>query len=75
MPGMPARGDIKPRPPPAKEVWLAAFEVELLKLRPHLAPEFGTSKLIHAMAVQAYAQGEPDPVKAAKDFHKRQPKQ
>jgi len=55
-------------------MWLAAFEAELLKLRPHLAPAFGTSKLLHAMAVQAFAQGGPDPVKAARDFHQRQPK-
>ena len=71
---MPARGDITPRPPPAKETWLAEFEAALLKLRPHLAPEYGSSKLLHALALQAYAQGEPDAAKAAGEFHKRQPR-
>jgi hypothetical protein len=54
-----------------RAAWLAAFEAEMLELRPHLAPAYGSSKLLGAMAVLAYATREVDPVKAAREAHKR----
>jgi hypothetical protein len=57
--------------PMTRDAWIAAFVDELLRLRPYLRPSYGHSKLVLAMAAQAYATGEPDPVKAAREAHGR----
>jgi hypothetical protein len=51
--------------------WTLRFVDELQRLRPHLKPKSGTSKLLHAKAALAYATGEPDPEKAARAEHAR----
>jgi hypothetical protein len=51
--------------------WVARFVDELQRLRPHLKPKYGTSKLLQAKAAVAYATGEPDPEKAARAEHAR----
>ena len=54
-----------------RTTWIHAFVTELTRLRPHLKPGYGgTSKLLQAMAAQAY---DPvvNPVTAAREAHAR----
>jgi hypothetical protein len=69
---MPARGDVKPPAPPAKDVWLAAFEAELVGLRPHLATIGGKVKRSIALAQWVTHSGDP-PAEAARAWHKANP--
>jgi hypothetical protein len=54
-----------------RDAWITAFVDELQRLRPYLRPSYGHSKLVLAMAAQAYATGEPDPERAAREAHER----
>jgi hypothetical protein len=47
-----------------RTAWINEFTDELHKLRPHLKPGFGTSKVSEAIALQAY-DGKLDPKVAA----------
>jgi len=51
--------------------WILRFVEELQRLRSHLKPKYGSSRIAHAHATQAYATGEPDPEKAARAVHAR----
>jgi hypothetical protein len=51
--------------------WILRFVDELQRLRPHLKPKYGASRIAHAHAAQAYVTGEPDPEKAAREAHQR----
>ena len=67
---MPARGAPKPPPAPSeKDDWLAAFEAELIKLRPHLDTGLGGNKLLTAIANQAWAARKGGPEGAARAWH------
>ena len=58
------------RCPMDRPTWIHAFVVELTRLRPHLKPQQGTSKLLQAMAAQAYSPAV-NPVTAAREAHAR----
>lgn len=51
--------------------WILRFVDELQRLRPHLKPKHGTSRIALAQAAQAYSTGETDPEKAAREVHER----
>jgi hypothetical protein len=50
--------------------WIAAFVTELERLRPHLRPQFGGSKILLAIANREYSP-DTDPVEAARRYHER----
>ena len=54
--------------------WINAFTDELQKLRPHLAPGFGTSRIVQDLASYTYANGgmREDPAAAARKYHDRE---
>ena len=55
-----------------RAAWVQAFLAELLRLRPHLAPTYGTSKFLEALAATEYtAAPETDPAMAAQRYHER----
>jgi hypothetical protein len=53
-----------------RTTWIAAFVVELLRLRPHLRPKHGRSRLVDTLAAQAYDPAV-NPVTAAREAHER----
>jgi len=55
-----------------RPAWIEAFIDELQKLRPHLQ-QYGTSKVAHALALNAY-DPKIDPKAAARKFHEQQEK-
>lgn len=54
-----------------RTAWTADFIAELLRLRTHLQPEFGTSKFAQALALNSY-DPKVDPKAAAQAYHARQ---
>lgn len=52
-----------------RDEWILRFIDEMKRLRPHTRTQYGPSKLLHAQAAQAYATGEADPEKAARELH------
>jgi hypothetical protein len=54
-----------------RTTWVHAFITELQRLRPHLAPSFGSSKVARALAAQAYRPGNTAPEEAARTTHER----
>jgi hypothetical protein len=55
----------------SRDTWIARFADELQRLRPYLRPSFGHSRVVRAMAMQAYRQGDEAPEAAAKAVHER----
>lgn len=52
-----------------RPTWIAAFVAELIRLRPHLAPQHGiTSRVAQTLAAQAYSPAV-NPVTAAREAH------
>jgi hypothetical protein len=67
---MPAR---KPtvRQESRKQVWLSAFVDELMRLRPHLVPEYGTSEALQSVAMDQWTlHADDDPAATAHAWHK-----
>ena len=56
-----------------RDEWLSRFADELQRLRPHLRPQFGVSKVVRNLAVQAYVSDDEDPEAAARATHARMP--
>lgn len=55
-----------------RDEWISAFLAELQRLRPHLVPQYGSSKLLTAIAAQEHAaHGEDEPVAAARAYDQR----
>ena len=55
-----------------RTAWIAAFVEQLQKMRPHLQPEFSTSKAAQAIAFNEY-DGKTNPQAAARRYHAKRP--
>jgi hypothetical protein len=53
-----------------RDDWIAAFVAELQRLRPHLKPAFGSSKVVLTMAAQVYDPAA-NPVTVARAVNER----
>jgi len=58
-------------PTMTRSEWTAAFIEEIQKLRPHLQPEFGRSKVAQALGMNTY-DPKTDPKAAAQAYHAAQ---
>lgn len=50
--------------------WILSFVEELIRLRPHLKPGYGSSRVAHTWAAQAYDPAV-NPITAARAVHER----